>query len=272
MSDAYASLDAALEEAKKLRLFLKKGKSRQVSSREERDLINATAMSWFKSHYFALKRYLVNGELETLTLLYKDLIMCSDKYTTRSKYDSILKEVSSELKANRGNLLSVDAEISEEVFSKNDSPPDFSNLVVDKKMREILIGRWEESHTCVLAGAPLAATVMMGGLLETLLLARFNKEENKSLIFSSKKAPINKSTGKTAPLQEWTLRSYIDVAHDLKWISHSAKNVGEVLRDYRNYVHPYKQLSHGMNLDTHDAELFWGVTKSISAQLIAKLQ
>ncbi|MCG8673385.1 MAG: hypothetical protein MI867_28605, partial [Pseudomonadales bacterium] len=103
-----------------------------------------------------------------------------------------------------------------------------------------------------------------------LLLARFNKEQNKGVIFSPSKAPISKKTGKTAPLQEWTLRHYIDVAHDLKWISHSAKNVGEVLRDYRNYVHPYKQMSHGVELDSHDAELFWGITKSITNQLIAK--
>jgi len=101
-----------------------------------------------------------------------------------------------------------------------------------------------------------------------LLLARLNKEQSKAPIFNAAKAPKEKSTGRTLPLKEWTLRHYIDVAHELKWISESAKDVGEVLRDYRNYVHPYKQLSHGVHLDKDDAILFWEISKSIARQVI----
>jgi hypothetical protein len=41
-----------------------------------------------------------------------------------------------------------------------------------------------------------------------------------------------------------------------------------VLRDYRNYVHPQKQLSHGVHLKSDDAKLFWEVSKSIARQVI----
>src|SRR6266508_3631639 len=57
--------------------------------------------------------------------------------------------------------------------------------------------------------------------------------------------PIDQRTKKPLPLPEWTLRPYIDVAHEICWITRSGKDVAAVLRDYRNYVHPEKQRSHG---------------------------
>ena len=134
-------------------------------------------------------------------------------------------------------------------------------------MREILVRRWNECVICLGATASLAATVMMGGLLEAILLARINREPDKATIFKCRAAPKD-SIGKTRQLKEWGLSDYISVAHELKWVSVSAKDVGEVLRDYRNYIHPYKQLSHGIHLAKEDAELFWEVTKTITRQVI----
>jgi hypothetical protein len=68
------------------------------------------------------------------------------------------------------------------------------------------------------------------------------------------------------------LRHYLDVGHELGWINRSAKDVGEVLRDYRNYIHPYKQARDGLHLDSEDARLFWEVAKGIARQLIAKIK
>ena len=128
--------------------------------------------------------------------------------------------------------------------------------------------RWIECVNCINGNSPLAATVMMGGLLEGLLLARINRENNKAPIFQASNAPKDYSTKKVLPLKEWTLRNFIDVAHELRWISQSAKDVGEVLRDYRNYIHPQKQLSHNIVIEKNDAILFWEITKSICRQLL----
>ena len=109
---------------------------------------------------------------------------------------------------------------------------------------------------------------MMGGLLEALLLARVNRESDKKPIFTARAAPKDKK-GITKPLSDWMLKDYIDVVAELKWISVSAKDVGAVLRDYRNYIHPYKQLSHGIHIALDDATLFWEISKTISRQIIA---
>jgi len=109
---------------------------------------------------------------------------------------------------------------------------------------------------------------MMGGLLEALLLARVHRETDKTRVFRCSSVPRDKGTGKSLMLQEWTLRNYIDVAHELGWITSSAKDLGEVVRDYRNYIHPHKELTHGVHLGDHDARLFWEVSKAITRQLL----
>jgi hypothetical protein len=132
----------------------------------------------------------------------------------------------------------------------------------------ILRRRWSEARVCRDSGAPLAAIVMMGSLLEALLLARANRLEDKSVLFKAKSAPIDSGTKKALKLQEWTLRHYIDVAHDLGWIARSAKDVGETLRDYRNYIHPEKELKHGVVLTVKDARMFWVVFCVLAEQVI----
>ena len=134
-------------------------------------------------------------------------------------------------------------------------------------MKAILTKRWIECVNCISSGAPLAATVMIGGLLEGLLLARINKEPNKAPIFTAASTPKDQ-LGKSLGLKDWTLKDYIGVAHELGWITVAAKDVGVVLRDYRNYIHPQKELSHGISLTPADASVLWEIGKSISRQLL----
>jgi hypothetical protein len=135
-------------------------------------------------------------------------------------------------------------------------------------MRQVLARRWQECVTCLGAGAPLAATVMMGGLLESLFLARITREPNKQPIFTAKAAPKEPKTQQALSLREWTLGDYIAVAHELRWIPQSVKDVSEVVRDYRNYIHPQKELTHQITLTVGDARMFWEVSKAISSHLL----
>ncbi|MDH5573269.1 MAG: hypothetical protein OEY89_16020 [Gammaproteobacteria bacterium] len=268
MNEAHTSVDSAIKESETLRRLLKRKTTRQVTSSEERDLIKATSLAWFNNHYLTVDSLLGAYELIEINELYKELLSCSDRSTSRTKYDELLKIIKKTLAKIRTNTVTNALVSTPEITT--DQPPDYSRLIGDVRIQSILQERWIECSKCVNAEAPLAATVMMGGLLETLLLARFNSETDKAKIFSTKTAPIDRKSGKAMPINKWTLRHYIDVAHELKWISESARNVGEVLRDYRNYVHPYKQLAHGVTLDSHDAKLFWEITKSISRQLLDK--
>jgi hypothetical protein len=154
------------------------------------------------------------------------------------------------------------------IMGPADAPPDFAPLTLDPIMNEILQRRWVECVLCVRAQAHLAATVMMGGLLEALLLARAIRMTDKAPLFQSPSTPHDKETGKALELSKWTLASLIDVALDLKWLTPSAKDVAVVLRDYRNYVHPSKQSAHAVHLEVKDSQMFWDVTKHLARQLL----
>ena len=80
-------------------------------------------------------------------------------------------------------------------------------------------------------------------------------------------APRDKA-GKTLELKDWTLKNYIDVAHELKWITTTAKDIGEVMRDYRNYIDPQKELSHGITLVECDAQMLWEIAKKMILQIL----
>ncbi len=264
MNNAHDAVEAALNDVKRLRQRLKKGKGTQVRSGEEKAIIKAIALAWFNNYREVICKLVDEQLLHEVDNLFKEIISASDHGTSRTVYDNYLKELASELPSIREYTLTPKQKPSHTA----DTPPDFTSLVPDPKMRSILERRWHECVNCINASAPLAATVMMGGLLEALLLAKVHREPNRSSIFNSSKAPKDKVTGKTKPLNEWTLRNYIDVAHDLKWITSSAKDVGEVVRDYRNYIHPHKELSHGINLEKNDAVLFWEISKNIARQIL----
>jgi len=135
-------------------------------------------------------------------------------------------------------------------------------------MQRILENRWNECIKCVEAEAPLAATVMMGGLLEGLLLARINQLTDRRPIVNARSAPKDHKTGKTLNLNQWGLKDFISVAHELGWISPTTRDIGNFVRDYRNYIHPQKEHSHGVNISPEDAKTLWEIAKSVARQII----
>ena len=105
------------------------------------------------------------------------------------------------------------------------------------------------------------------GLFDKAGHGSYNLMNDKAPAFKSAAAPKDKH-GVTQPLKDWTLKNYIEVAHELGWIGKSAKDVGVVLRDYRNYIHPAKEFSHGITLSSSDTQMFWPVFVTLSKQLL----
>jgi hypothetical protein len=261
MKDATTALEAAIAEVERCRRVLKKMKAPQVRSSDERALAKATASAWFASH-----RPRVDGIVSTESVdePYGKILEASERHSSRTKYIALLSDIKAELI----KLRTASITAKPNTATTSDQAPDFSALIADPAMQAILVSRWEECIRCLNVQASLAATVMMGGLLEALLLARVNREGNKSSLFTARTAPKAAKTGGAKPLNEWMLNDFIQVLSELKWITVSAGAVGAVLRDYRNYIHPQKQLSHNMHLTPQDAALFWEVTKNITRQLV----
>src|SRR6185312_3081081 len=97
-------------------------------------------------------------------------------------------------------------------------------------------------------------------------VSRANKMRDKTLLTQAAGAPKDRVTGRTVNYQEWMLDSYIKVGFELRWITESAKDVADILKEYRNFIHPAKELRYGVTLDLNDSSMFWQVTKALARQ------
>lgn len=264
MGDPYSELDDLVREVDKALNVLKRITSTQVRNAEHRDFFRATALSWFQRRRSTVAQDMPAEVVEAIDTPYRTILNATDKNSSKNTYVGAAKVAKRTLVEARTRAL-----VTQPVARTADAVPKFAPLATDPVMQNILERRWDECRRCIEGGAPLAATVMMGGLLEALLVARANKLSDKSKLFKALATPIDPKTKKPLDLRQWMLGPYIDVGHELRWISNSAKNVAVILRDYRNYIHPEKERSHGVTLSPDDAAMFWEVTKTLSRELLA---
>ncbi len=266
MPDASEAIDAAISEIKTARSLVQRG-TKQVRSVDAIATLKSTAYAWFNSHRPTVAVGIPSIDLASVDRHYTTVLELTDKHAAKTTYLGALQGAKVALTAVRQTVLLTPA--ASPTGRTDDVPPDFSPLVGNIEMRNILTRRWYECCKCVGADAHLAAIVMMGGLLEALFVARANKLSDKSALVNAVSAPKDKSTGKTLNYQEWMLDSYIRVARELNWITESAKDVADILKEYRNFIHPEKERRHGVVLALNDSSMFWQVTKALARQLLA---
>ncbi len=265
MNEFVETIDKAVSEIDKLQKFFKKSTTKQVQTKDEKEILKAVSLTWFHSHRPLIIKYFHESQISHIDKSYQEQLSVADKSPARNKCTFLFKLIRTDLLTLRNeNITTV---ISNPNKNSDDFVPDFSKVVPDVDMQKILYARWDECRKCVSGDAPMAAVVMMGGLLETLLLSKVNALQKMSPVFTANTAPKNHQ-GQTLQLKEWGLRNYIDVAHELKWITQTEKDLGAVLMDYRNYIHPFKQKTYGVFLKPSDARILWELCKSISKQLI----
>lgn len=138
------------------------------------------------------------------------------------------------------------------------------SLLFDEAVTYVLKQRFLEIEKCLSKDASLAAIFLIGSSLEGILLGIATKHPKK--YNQSKSAPKDKESN-TLPLRSWTLNSFIDVAHEVGHLKTDIKKFSHVLRDFRNYIHPYEQVSSKFNPDKNTALICWQVLKAAVLQL-----
>jgi hypothetical protein len=271
MADALAAIEAAIREVTKARQSVMRGRSKQVSSSDEIHHLKSVAFAWFQSHQPIVKAHPSQPDLSDVDLAYRTIMDSTGRHASRTTYADTLRDAHHSLVEIRG-FIAANLHVAPiaGVNATNDAPPNFAPLAADAKMQMILQRRWDEVQRCLACKSNLAATVMMGGLLESLLLARINSSPNKGAVFKAKSAPRDKA-GKPLMLPDWKLIHMVAVAHELTWVTKSAMDVGNVLRDFRNYIHPHKEYTDGVLILDEDARMFWEVTKSISRHVLSSV-
>jgi hypothetical protein len=266
MPTVHDAIDAAISEVTHARKRVSLITSAQVKKVDDVAMLKATAQTWFYTHRPVVIAGSAEANLAAVDQYYTTIFDATARHAAKRTYLDALKDAKGALVAARSAALVAPA--AAPVANTDDLAPDFSPLAGNQEMRDILTRRWHECAKCVKADTHLAAIVMMGGLLEALFVARANKMTDKAPLTNAANAPKDKATGKTTNYQEWMLDSYIKVGCELKWITESAKDVADKLKEYRNFVHPAKELRYGVTLGFNDSSMFWQVTKALARQLL----
>lgn len=137
-------------------------------------------------------------------------------------------------------------------------------LPVDDAMFSVLETRLKEAAIALKAGASLSVIFLCGSILEGALLGLALK--NPRLFNEAAGAPKDKE-GKVKSFPEWTLSNLINVACDLNLLKVDIKKFSHVVRDFRNYIHPYMQMASGFSPDQHTANICMQVLKAAIAEL-----
>ncbi len=124
---------------------------------------------------------------------------------------------------------------------------------------DVLQERIREIERCFPACAYLSVILLAGSTLEGLLLGMAIKYPKQ---FNSSKSSPKDSNGKVKQFHDWSLSTFIDVARDIGLIQYDTHKFSHTLRDFRNYIHPFQQMSSGFSPREHTAKICLQVLKA----------
>lgn len=139
-------------------------------------------------------------------------------------------------------------------------------LQLDPVIIPILQARVDEAQACPRNKVSLGSIFLLGSTLEGILLGFALKNQQPFMTAAS--APKLKD-GSVKKICDWKLAELIDVACQMKLLNLDVKKFSHELRDFRNYIHPYHQMSQGFSPDQHTVDICWQVFKAAFFQLKA---
>jgi len=156
-------------------------------------------------------------------------------------------------------------DIDESAFLRMTFDIDIGSLGLDQNVTEIIKSRLAEVESCIRNEAPLASIFLIGSIMEGILLgvaSAYPRQFNQAQC-----APKDAETAKIRKFPDWTLNNYIDVAAEIGILKHDVKKFSHVVRDFRNYIHPYSQMMSQFCPDKQTALICFQVLKAAISQI-----
>ncbi|MDI1232125.1 MAG: hypothetical protein PSU93_13340 [Methylobacter sp.] len=151
-------------------------------------------------------------------------------------------------------------ETENEFLSREFTNVDIKALALESSITDVLQYRIKEIEKCFSSGSPLAVILLAGSALEGIFLGLAIQHPKQ---FNSAKSSPKDNNSKVRPFHEWTLSSFIDVTKELGLIQHDTHKFSHSLRDFRNYIHPFEQMSSGFSPREHTAKICLQVLKAV---------
>lgn len=157
------------------------------------------------------------------------------------------------------------SDISEKEFLQLAFDTSIDDIGLDYNITEILKIRIGEAESNIKVGCSLSAIILIGSVAEGILLGvatKYPRDFN-----TVNRAPTNRNDGKVKPFNAWTLNDFIESAYELDIIHEDVKKFSHVLREFRNYIHPYQQLCSKFSPNIHTAAICLQVLKALITQV-----
>lgn len=157
------------------------------------------------------------------------------------------------------------SDISEKEFLQLAFDTSIDDIGLDYNITEILKIRIGEAESNIKVGCSLSAIILIGSVAEGILLGvatKYPRDFN-----TVNRAPTNRNDGKVKPFNAWTLNDFIESAYELDIIHEDVKKFSHILREFRNYIHPYQQLCSKFSPNIHTAAICLQVLKALITQV-----
>jgi len=191
------------------------------------------------------RRFLEISEPKKIVEVLNELIFMVEDDNKKQKIKRVIDNI---IKNNAPNntfdINSNDFKMDFEKIKKSLYKFDLISKIIESRLDEILL--------CYNTKAYFSVIILCGSVLEGLLLNVASKNPKK--FNQSNKAP--KKQGKVKKFQEWKLSEFIDVAYDIGFLDKVSQKYSHILREFRNYIHPYEAMVHKhFNFDVRSAEI-----------------
>lgn len=133
------------------------------------------------------------------------------------------------------------------------------------KLKKIVERDYSELKRVKTVGATKSRYTLCGGLIEALLLDALLRNESKAN--SAKRSPKLKGGSQVKPLAEWNLGELIDVAVELQVIETDAEQFSHGVRNYRNLIHPGKEMQSNQKVAVEEADIAEKVLEIVIREL-----
>ncbi len=148
-------------------------------------------------------------------------------------------------------------------FIKHEFKVDCSKLNLIPSLLPIIENRMMEIEKAFKAEAYLSVVFLAGSTLEGLFLNIAS--QNPKVFNTSSTSP--KKDGKVKNFDQWTLNNFIEVSHEIGLLEKDTYRFSKELRDFRNYIHPFQQMSEKFSPREQTAKICLQVLKSAITDL-----
>ena len=135
-------------------------------------------------------------------------------------------------------------------------------FITDSSFKKILIADYKELHRCFKYNCIKSGFLLSGGIIETLLIEQLKKDRKRA-----DQAILKRHYKYANTIEKLKAYQLIELASDLQILTPLHKKLSDVIRDYRNIIHPEFQVRKKYDPTKEKLKLIITLLNSILKQL-----